>query len=150
MDVFGYGTDEPSRPLLPPGTCWICDQSPQQEAMKVIDTRRNSRAEKNGISERKYICEPCAVEMGKAMGQVSAEVYEDQRRALAESQDLIVHISQQRDDARSSQTQVVSVDSLKELLQHAVDTASVVAAEPADTVEVVDEAPALLDVDADE
>lgn len=73
MDVFGYGTDEPTRPLLPPGLCWICENSPQQEAMKVIDTRRNSRPENRGQSERKYVCEPCAKELGQAVGQVSAE-----------------------------------------------------------------------------
>lgn len=73
IDVFGFGTDEPTRPLLPPGLCWICENSPQQEAMKVIDTRRNSRPENRGQSERKYVCEPCAKELGAAVGQVSAE-----------------------------------------------------------------------------
>lgn len=111
MDVFGRGTEEGSRPLLPPGECWICEQSPTQEAIRVIDTRRNARPGGPLVHEsvRKYICEDCVTELGQALGMVKADEY-----ALLQS--IADSAIEQRDraeaalaEAESNQTKVVDV-----------------------------------------
>lgn len=144
MDVFGYGTEEGSRPLLPPGTCWICDQSPQQEAMKVIDTRRNSRAGgvSHGASERKYICQPCAEEMGKAMGQVSESDHQAVVGVATELQQTVSDLRYELEQTQGQQTRVVEANDLKRMLAEAVKAGQ-------DSVRVVPKA-VVSDVRADE
>lgn len=128
MDVFGYGTEEGTRPLLPPGTCWICENSPQQEAMKVIDTRRNSRPENRGQSERKYVCEPCAKELGAAVGQVSAEEYETLAKTSEQHSITAENMRAAWESASAQQTRVVEADAifayLEELKNAPSNTAS--------------------------
>lgn len=115
MDVFGKGTDEPSRPLLPPGTCWICSNSPQQEAVKVIDTRRNTRAAgpQSHASTRIYVCEPCVVELGEAMGLVKRDEYES---AVDKLRDADLELSRVRNDLEEARASQVRVVDAKELL----------------------------------
>jgi hypothetical protein len=122
VDVFGKGTDEPSRPLLPPGTCWVCENSPQQEAMKVIDTRRNSRAGgvSKAVSERKYVCEPCAKELGQAVGQVSAEEFALVNENASHLADLYQQATYDLEQAQKSQTRVVSADEIADVVSETV------------------------------
>lgn len=122
MDVFGKGTDEPSRPLLSPGVCWICEQSPIQEEYRVIDTRRNTQAggSMSHLSNRKYICEPCALEMGGAMGMVPAEraaVLETEVRQLAADN---VSLASQLETARAQQPRVLTVADVEASLSSVV------------------------------
>jgi hypothetical protein len=102
MEVFGKGTPEGVRPLLPPGTCWICDQSPDQEGYRVIDTRRNARPGGPQVHEsvRKYICEPCARQMGGAMGMVSPEEGAELRASIEELQEMVTEREMAEDTAR--------------------------------------------------
>jgi hypothetical protein len=118
MDVFGKGTDEPSRPLLPPGTCWVCENSPQQEGMKVIDTRRNARAggSMSHESVRKYVCEPCARELGAAVGMITPEEHEQILDVAEGRREAMLVQAQQLEEARASQTRVISIDAARELL----------------------------------
>lgn len=102
MDVFGKGTDEPSRPLLSPAVCFICENNPSQEEHRVIDTRREFNPEAlTRLSGRKYICEPCATEMGSAMGMVSATDYtavvDDLRLSELNELQLISELDAERD-----------------------------------------------------
>jgi hypothetical protein len=118
MDVFGKGTAEPSRPLLPPGECWICEQSPTQSVQRVIDTRRNTRAggALSHESVRKYVCESCAVEMGAAMGMVPEAQYDE---AIAAGRKLEAEVAELQGElalAQNAQTRVVSVDELETAL----------------------------------
>lgn len=111
MDVFGKGTDEPSRPLLPPGTCWICDSSPTQEAEKVIDTRRNARPGGPTVHEsvRKYICEGCAVELGLAVGMVPSEEHAELKQAHADAEFDAIALRERLEAAEAGQLKVVDV-----------------------------------------
>lgn len=122
MDVFGKGTAEPSRPLLPPGTCWICDNSPTQSEEKVIDTRRNSRA--GGIqsheSVRKYICESCAREHGAAIGMVSPEEYAEAEAAIRDKDFELIALRERLEAAESRTVNVVPVADIDNLVQTAV------------------------------
>ena len=120
--IFGKGTEHGTRPLLPPGVCWICDQSPIQEEYRVIDTHRNARPGGPQVHEsvRKYICEPCAREMGAAMGMVDG----DEHAVVVENRD---HLSDQLiqayrdlDDARASQTRVVIADEIADVVSETV------------------------------
>ena len=119
MDVFGKGTDEPSRPLLPPGTCWVCENSPQQEGMKVIDTRRNTRAggSMSHESVRKYICEPCARELGGAVGMVSPEEFAEVKQELGDSKFELISFRERLEAAEAGQVKVVSVKDIEALLK---------------------------------
>lgn len=114
MDVFGAGTEEGSRPLLPPGLCWICDQSPTQEAIKVIDTRRNARPGGPLVHEsvRKYICEDCIVELGHAIGMVSADKYHNALTYHEIASKRVRDLEDELAEARSQQTRVVDPDEL--------------------------------------
>lgn len=114
MDVFGKGTAEPSRPLLSPGVCWICDQSPIQEEYRVIDTRRNTQAggAMSHLSNRKYICEPCALEMGGAMGMVSPEEAATLDANAKDFYDRMVEAQDELEQVRSQQLRVVAADGL--------------------------------------
>lgn len=122
MDVFGKGTDEPSRPLLPPGMCWICDSSPTQEAEKVIDTRRNARPGGPTVHEsvRKYICEGCARDMGKAMGMVDGEKYADAVAEVGALERALLDARAKLVEALDSQMRVVSADELTAKLLAAI------------------------------
>jgi hypothetical protein len=119
VDVFGRGTAEPSRPLLTPGICWVCENSPQQEGMKVIDTRRNARAGGSMSHEavRKYVCEPCARELGAAMGMVSEDKYLNALTYHEIASKRVNELEDELERVRSQQTQVVNaqafVDQLK-------------------------------------
>lgn len=119
MDVFGYGTDEPSRPLLPPGLCWICDNSPTQSAEKVIDTRRNSRPGPHAIhtTERKYVCGGCATDLGKAVGMVPGDDLRAVARDLHAAEDRAAHLAADLAAARESQTRVVPADDIAALVR---------------------------------
>jgi len=109
MDVFGKGTLEPSRPLLPPGTCWTCANSPQQEAMKVIDTRRNTQAggALSHASNRIYICEPCVIQLGKALGMASAAEHESVVQSVGGWGARVAELEVELEDARAQQHRVV-------------------------------------------
>lgn len=115
MDVFGKGTIEGTRPLLPPGTCWVCEQSPSQEAERVIDTRRNSRAggSLSHESVRKYICESCATEMGGAMGMVSADEHAE---VVAESTRQTYDLAALHDRLQVAESAQVKVAPVEEFL----------------------------------
>ena len=109
-------------PLLPPGVCWICDQSPIQDEYRVIDTHRNARPGGAATHEsvRKYICEPCAREMGGAMGMVS---HEDHLEVIDEVEELeaeLRRVRDQRDAALNSQTRVLDFDSVREALSETI------------------------------
>ena len=118
MDVFGFGTEEGSRPLLPPGLCWVCDNSPTQEAEKVIDTRRNSRPGPHAIhtTERKYVCESCAKELGKAIGLIGRDefdkVVDELRDASLERDRLQARLER----AESEQVRVIGADEVAALI----------------------------------
>jgi hypothetical protein len=77
--------------------------------MKVIDTRRNTKAggALSHLSNRIYICEPCAREMGAAMGQVSPEVYDRAVEALHESGQREATLETALANALTQQHQVV-------------------------------------------
>jgi len=71
---------------MSPAICFICENSPTQEAERVIDTTREFNPEcLTRLSGRKYVCEGCATEMGRAMGQVSYESFVDLTEQAAES-----------------------------------------------------------------
>jgi len=82
--------------------------------MKVIDTRRNTRAggALSHLSNRIYICEPCAREMGGAMGQVSPEVYDRAVEALHESEQRESTLETALANALAQQHQVVDAREL--------------------------------------
>lgn len=85
--------------------------------MKVIDTRRNSRPENRGQSERKYVCEPCAKELGAAVGQVSAEKHQrmwDHRDELGKAYN---DVQLELESVRAQQTRVVSVEEVAAYLK---------------------------------
>jgi hypothetical protein len=116
-----------SRPLLPPGTCWICDQSPQQDEYRVIDTRRNARpgGPTTHESVRKYICEPCAREMGDAIGMVAWERHVSVVDALASTRETVAHTEYALSKAEAAQTRVVSeaeiLAALKDVVRGVLD-----------------------------
>ena len=112
IDVFGKGTAEPSRPLLPPGICWVCSNSPQQEAMKVIDTRRNTQAggTLSHASNRIYVCEPCIDQLAGALGFVPRDEYESVVDKLRDSDLELSRVQTDLREAQSSQVRVVSAD----------------------------------------
>lgn len=86
--------------------------------MKVIDTRRNSRAGgvSHAASERKYICEPCASELGAAVGMLSKGLYDAVVQDLHVTQQNAVDLQAKLDEARTQQTRVVNVSDLEEAL----------------------------------
>jgi hypothetical protein len=129
MDVFGRGTDEPSRPLLPPGICWICENSPQQEGMKVIDTRRNARAGGSMSHEavRKYICEPCARECGSAVGMVTPEEYAEAEAEIKDQSFTLIALNERLEAAEAGQVKVVSVKDIEDAYQSVSISAPVIA-----------------------
>lgn len=122
MDVFGKGTDEPSRPLLSPGVCWICEQSPIQEEYRVIDTRRNTQAggSMSHLSNRKYICEPCALEMGGAMGMVKASDHEALLQDNADLSASVTRLTHELEVARTHQPRVLTVADVEASLSSVV------------------------------
>lgn len=126
MDVFGRGTDEPSRPLLPPGICWVCENSPQQEGMKVIDTRRNARAGGSMSHEavRKYICEPCARELGGAVGMVSPEEAAELKQAKTQAEFEAISLAERLEAAEAGQVKVVSADKILDAIREWQDAPS--------------------------
>jgi hypothetical protein len=114
MDVFGRGTGEPSRPLLNPGICFICENSPSQEEIKVIDTRREFNPNcLTKLSGRKYVCESCATEMGQAVGMVSRDEHLDTVAEVEDLESSLGRVNARLDEAVSSQHRVVSFDELK-------------------------------------
>jgi hypothetical protein len=113
MDVFGYGTEEGSRPLMSPAICFICENSPTQEAERVIDTTREFNPEcLTRLSGRKYVCEGCATEMGRAMGQVSVRQYEEVVAELRSMEDITISLAEKLDAARDEQHVVVDAKEL--------------------------------------
>jgi hypothetical protein len=122
MEVFGKGTPEGVRPLLPPGTCWICDQSPDQEGYRVIDTRRNARPGGPQVHEsvRKYICEPCARQMGGAMGMVPQEAIESARDFARKLQHEASDLRAELDRTRGQQVRVVAADEIADVVSETV------------------------------
>lgn len=121
MDVFGKGTDEPSRPLLSPAVCFICENSPSQDAHRVIDTRREFNPEAlTRLSGRKYICEPCATEMGGAMGLVSPEQYSRVRDERDATMGDLVVVSAKLARAEESQVHVVAVNEIVDVISETV------------------------------
>jgi hypothetical protein len=119
MDVFGKGTEEGTRPLLPPGDCWICANSPQQEEMKVIDTRRNTQAggTLSHASNRIYICEPCVLQLGQALGMASAVETEAAQTAGRALEEQVAQLEGELALARNEQHRVVSADTVGEIVR---------------------------------
>lgn len=81
IQVYGRGD---LTPLLPPGICLICEQRPKLEDELILDTTRNIHVDfPFHLAGRKYVCEPCAVELGTAVGLVSGdELQETLEQAL--------------------------------------------------------------------
>lgn len=71
-------------PLLAPGICLLCEQRPKLEYELMLDTMRNIHVDfPFRLAGRKYICEPCAVELGTVVGLVSGvELQETLEQAL--------------------------------------------------------------------
>lgn len=96
--------------------------SPIQEEHRVIDTRRNARpgGPTSHASVRKYICEPCAREMGAAMGMVDGDAFE-----AVQADRLAYHKREQELEAelaaaRSSQVRVVVADEIADVVSQTV------------------------------
>lgn len=121
MDVFGYGTDEVSRPLLSPAICFICENSPTQEAQKVIDTTREFNPEcLTRLSGRKYVCGACAEELGKAVGMVSQAQFATVEQMLIETSASVVALNDQVEEALATQTRVVSTDEIADAVSEVI------------------------------
>lgn len=122
MEVFGKGTPHGVRPMLAPGTCWICDMAPIQEEMKVIDTRRNARpgGPTSHASVRKYICESCALEMGGAMGMIGYATEADFRKTIDDLNQGNRHLMNELESARASQVRVVPADEIADVVSETV------------------------------
>jgi hypothetical protein len=90
--------------------------------MQVIDTRRNSRAGgvSKAVSERKYICEPCAKELGQAVGLVPAEDHSRTVEALATSERLGLQLERDLSEARSQQSRVVNADEIADVVSETI------------------------------
>ncbi len=122
MEIFGKGTVYGTRPLLEPGVCWICDQSPIQEEFRVIDTMRNARpgGPMTHQSVRKYICEPCAREMGAAMGMVHEDEHAAVEAELADTRESLDRVNEKLDAARKSQVRVIAADEIADVVSQTV------------------------------
>lgn len=109
-------------PLLPPGVCWICDQSPIQEEYRVIDTHRNARPGGPQVHEsvRKYICEPCAREMGGAMGMVPPETHATTSALLAETNREVLELRNELDAERERKVRVIAADEIADVVSATV------------------------------
>lgn len=77
----------------------------------MIDTRRNTQAggSLSHLSNRKYICESCAVEMGEAMGQVSEEKYDEAIEAGRVLEAEVAELQGALELAQNEQHKVVSL-----------------------------------------
>lgn len=76
LDVFGAGIEV--RPLKEPGICFICEATPQQDVERVVNTMRYfTPGPITKLSGTKYVCEGCATDLGKSMGLVDRDQYDD-------------------------------------------------------------------------
>lgn len=80
----------------------------------MIDTRREFNPPNiTKLSGRKYICEGCARDFGKAIGMVENDVYFELQHMAQDRQDEVERLRAELETARASQTRVVAVDDLE-------------------------------------
>jgi hypothetical protein len=103
--------------LLTPAICFLCENSPQQEAMKVVDTRREFNPQGlSALSGRKYFCQGCCEDLGAAMGMVKKEELLVERAYRIEAEAQVVELEGELIDARTQQNRVVAVDEISDYL----------------------------------
>lgn len=80
----------------------------------MIDTRRNTQAggSLSHASVRIYVCEPCAVELGEAMGLVKRDEYESVVDKLRDSDLELARVKHDLAEAQDAQTRVVDADEI--------------------------------------
>lgn len=91
------------RPLLAPAVCFICEASPDGKWVDCVrDWEPNGFTHLNG---RKYLCEGCITQAGKAIGLVEPEVYEaaceNKDAALNRADDLAIRLASFEDFAKA-------------------------------------------------
>lgn len=88
MDLFGKDLEH--RPLDPPGVCFICETSPTQDTTRIINTNRHFHpGGPTHLTGRKYVCEPCAIELGKVAGMADRGTVEGLSLELAATKELL-------------------------------------------------------------
>jgi hypothetical protein len=103
---------------LAPSICFICEGAPATE--RAIDTGRSFITHvPTKLTGRKYICESCAREFGKAIGLVDGSELDAARGAVEEAASRLIE-----SELRVQQLEAVHVETLKELLAKATKPAT--------------------------
>ncbi len=80
------------KPQLPPGMCFLCEQS---NPCRYIDTFRDFEGVvREKLDGRKYVCEECVEDMAKHLGFVTPKAYtdtSDERKALQDEVNRLKH-----------------------------------------------------------
>lgn len=100
MNVYG-GPGRAKSMLMPPGSCTLCRQSPDQETTAIFETGVTVINEATRLPEHIYVCEGCARSMARELGWASQEEQEELSEIMAEMHLELQHLRRQVKDYSS-------------------------------------------------